>query len=922
MKAHYVLGIDFGTSNLRAHRAVLRDDGQLEVPPQAAALHGAVHDALPTVLELDAAGQNVVAYGQPALNNLLASGEGARFVQEFKPCIGQAPEDVAEQGVPQVRHDVRVCGRCQTACSPDSLFCRKCGARLPEETAASALFRYSQDEAFLWTQRMIERVVRDMTVRVYGEPLTMVNEWKIIAGVPVHWKDTTRAKFSSLLSGCFENENVELVTEPEAALRFHLWSKTVSEMPPEQVVLVVDFGAGTTDIVLARLSEDGRSLVEARSYGERYGGGDFDVKVATYIADCLKIPLKEELPLALKQRGKELKEQFSHAMSAGQQQSMMSVAVLIDGEFYGGIVRLDRATFESEAVAGGLVNEFEGLLSRAMARFGTEPQYVGAVIVTGGGAWWYFVESALRQFFPNRPVLIGAEPDKAISKGLTLTAMSVPRRGRNVTVSLELTWEESLLGCTKTVQVEGREEMIQIQAGVVDGQEIVLKGKGHPGEYGGAAGDIIIQIKIILPSPQRGDDVAATLELTWEEAQQGCTKTITTESSQDIVEVPAGVKDGQTLRCKGQGKPGQFGGDTGDLLVLLKVAEPTDGAWSRDHAPSHGRGAVFTLWRTLTGHTQTVKAVAFSPDGKTLASGSATKKGKADVDEVTLWDVQSGMWQMTLEGHGGAFIMIWAEQSGLVNGLAFSPDGKTLATASEDWSVKLWDVTTGKLKRRLKHGKPVRAVAFSPDGKMVASATGQEIAVKLWDAQTGALKQVLSARLAMANVECVTFSPDGETLASGGAGASLILWNADTGTQVIIPLTGYNGKVEEIAYSVVSVAFSPDGKVLASGCTTKEGGLIVAWDVQAESVLWKTPIGTAPSSVAFSPDGTMVASGGSRKEGEHDLGEVRIWDARTGTLRTTLTSPSGRVESVAFSRDGQIVACGTAGGVVELWRAG
>jgi curved DNA-binding protein CbpA/ribosomal protein L40E/DNA-binding beta-propeller fold protein YncE len=912
MKAHYVLGIDFGTSNLRAHRAVLRDDGQLEVPPQAAALHGAVHDALPTVLELDTAGQNVVAYGQPALNNLLASGEGARFVQEFKPCLGQAPEDVAEQGVPQVRHDVRVCARCQAACSPDSLFCRKCGARLPEETAASALFRYSQDEAFLWTQRMIERVVRDMTVRVYGEPLTMVNEWKIIAGVPVHWKDTTRAKFSSLLSGCFENENIELVTEPEAALRFHLWSQTVSEMPSEPVVLVVDFGAGTTDIVLARLSEDGRSLVESRSYGERYGGGDFDVKVATYIADCLKIPLKEELPLALKQRGKELKEQFSHAMSAGQQQSMMSVAVLIDGEFYGGIVRLDRATFESEAVAGGLVNEFEGLLSRAMTRFGTEPQDVGAVIVTGGGAWWYFVEGALRQFFPNRPVLIGAEPDKAISKGLTLTAMSVPRRGRNVTVSLELTWEEAQQGCTKTVQVEGREEMIQIQAGVVDGQEIVLKGKGCPGEHGGSAGDIIIQIRVILPSPQRGDDLQATLELTWDEAQLGCEKRVVTEIGAGIVEVPAGVKDGQTLRCKGQGKPGQFGGDAGDLLVRILVAEP--------ETPSrNGRGAVFTLWRTLTGHTQTVKAIAFSPDGKSLASGSATKKGKADVDEVTLWDVPSGMWQMTFEGHGGAFIMIWAEQSGSVRGLAFSPDGKTLATASEDWSIKLWDVTTGKMKRRLKHSKPVRAVAFSPDGKMVASATDQEMVVKLWDAQTGALKQTLSGHLA--NVECVTFSPDGETLASGGVGASLILWNAETGAQKVM-LTGYNGKVKGIADSVVSVAFSPDGKALASGCLTKEGGLIVAWDVQTESVRWKTPIGSAPSSVAFSPDGTMIASGGSRKEGEHDLGEVRIWDARTGTLKTILTSPSDRVESVAFSRDGQIIACGTAGGVVELWRAG
>jgi WD40 repeat protein/molecular chaperone DnaK (HSP70) len=907
MKARYVLGVDFGTSNLRAHRAVLADDGRLDVPPQAAALRGAMHEALPTVLELDDARQNVIAYGLPALNNLLASGEGGRFVQEFKPCLGQAAEDLAEQGAPQVRHDARVCARCQTACSPDSLFCRKCGARLPDEASASALFRYSQDEAFHWSQRMMERVVRDLTTRVYGEPLTAANEWKVIAGVPVHWKDATRQKFAHLLSQCFENENVELLTEPEAALRFHLWTQTIAELPPDKFVLVVDFGAGTTDIVLARLGDDGRSLVEARSYGERYGGGDFDVTVATYIADCLRIPLKEELPLALKQRGKELKEQFSYAVAQGQPHSVMLVAVLIDGQAYSDAVRLDRATFESEAVAGGLVREFEGLLSRAMERFGTQPPEVGAVVVTGGGAQWYFVESTLHSVFPHCSILIGNEPDMAISKGLSLAAMSAPRRGRNVTVSLELTWDEARQGCEKTVHVEGREEMIQIQAGVVDGQEIVLKGKGHPGEHGGSAGDIIIQIKVILPSPQRGDDVHATLELTWDEAQQGCEKNVTTEAGQVVMEVPAGVKDGQTLRCAGQGKPGQFGGAAGDLLVRLCVAEP-----------AKPMDVHFSLWRALTGHTQAVKAVAFSPDGKTLASGSATKKGSAQVDEATLWDVRSGMWQMTMEGHGGAFFMIWEGQSGFVSGLAFSPDGRMMATASEDWSVKLWEIATGKIKRRLKHTSPAQAVAFSPDGKMVASVAPKEMVVKLWDAQTGALKRTLSGH--MANVECVAFSPDGETLASGGVGASLILWNAETGAQKVM-LTGYSGKVKGVADSVVSVAFSPDGKMLASGCKAKEKDLLILWDVQAQTVLQKMP-GESIASVAFSPNGRLIACGGSRNEGERQVGEVRIWDAQTGALQAVLTGQSGRIESVAFSRDGQVLACGTAGGVVELWRMG
>jgi WD40 repeat protein len=264
---------------------------------------------------------------------------------------------------------------------------------------------------------------------------------------------------------------------------------------------------------------------------------------------------------------------------------------------------------------------------------------------------------------------------------------------------------------------------------------------------------------------------------------------------------------------------------------------------------------------------------------------------------------------------GGPQLVVQAGHTGAVFGVAFSPDGRWLATAGvDDWVIKLWDFETG-LEIRTLAGltSPVSSVAFSPDGRLVAS--GDREVVMLWDAVSGRQLQKMPQD---AGVLSVAFSRDGR-LASAGGDRSVKLWDPATG-RLLRTLTGHTG-------AVTSVAFSADGAALVSGSNDKT---LKLWDTRSGRLL-RTFSGhtDAVKTVAFSPDGALLASG----SGDNGFPEtrdytVRIWNAQTGQPIRTLLGHGDTIQAVRFAADGKWIVSGSGGSrddpqpendAVKLW---
>ncbi|MBD2501704.1 WD40 domain-containing protein [Anabaena azotica] len=278
----------------------------------------------------------------------------------------------------------------------------------------------------------------------------------------------------------------------------------------------------------------------------------------------------------------------------------------------------------------------------------------------------------------------------------------------------------------------------------------------------------------------------------------------------------------------------------------------------------------------LKGHQGWVNSASFSPDGKTIATASSDNTAR-------LWTAQ-GQLLRELKGH-----------QGIVLSASFSPDGKTIATASSDKTARLW-TADGQLLRELQgHQGSVYSVSFSPDGKTIATASSDKTA-RLWTADGQLLRELQGHQ---GWVRSVSFSPDGKTIATASDDKTARLWTAQG--QLLRELQGHQG-------IVLSVSFSPDGKTITTASSDKTARL---WTAQGQLLRELQGHQGWVNSVSFSPDGKTIATAS-------DDNTARLWTTE-GQLLRELQGHQGWVNSVSFSPDGKTIATASSDKTARLW---
>jgi WD40 repeat protein len=306
---------------------------------------------------------------------------------------------------------------------------------------------------------------------------------------------------------------------------------------------------------------------------------------------------------------------------------------------------------------------------------------------------------------------------------------------------------------------------------------------------------------------------------------------------------------------------------------------------------SGGSGGAGQRLLTLTGHAGPVNAVAFSPSGRIIVSGSFDKSLK-------IWDGGSGQLLRTLTG----------DTEG-ISSVAFVPSGKQIVSGSLDRTIGIWDADSGQSIRTLRSDQSyswevppaVWSVAISPDGARVAAASA-DATVKIWNIASGELVHLLKGHGDV--VTSVQYFPVGRAIASGSKDGTVRLWDAETWQSL--------GWVTNPSGQVLAVAVSPDGKHFAA---SGNGNSVSIWNAtNGQLIRTLTAEASALCALTYSTDGRKIIAGGSN-------GSIVAWDADSGQLLRTLTGHSGAVRALAISSDGRRLASASDDKTVDVWSA-